>query len=101
MQKLEFVYTFIIDVLPFEDDDIQSNIVEFLSDNNYKGVCYRKDDRVRVITIGLTRREVEQMKSEFNGYRLKELHDYEVLIDCLDPFIGFYGILKNKEDEEL
>ena len=89
----EFYYTFVIDALPF--DDLEDSIVQYFKDNDYQGYCYRKDDRIRVITIGMTRREVDEMKFSFKGYHVKQLHDLDIINDCLNPFLRFYGIKKD------
>lgn len=86
----DFYYTFVIDSLPF--DDLEDEVVQYLKDNNYKGFCYKKDERVRVVTIGMTRREVDEMKFAFKGYHVKQLQDLDIINDCLNPFIRFYGI---------
>lgn len=94
----DFYYTFVIDCLPF--DDLEDEIVEYLKEFNCKGICYKKYDRIRVVTIGMTRREVDKMKYKFRGYHVKKLHDLDIIRDCLDPFLRFYGIYEKDYRKE-
>lgn len=93
-QIYDFYYTFVIDDIPFSD--LADEIVDYFKENDYQGLCYKKDDRMRVITIGMTRREVEEMKYKFKGYHVKQLVDLDVINDCLNPFLRFYGIRKEE-----
>lgn len=94
----DFYYTFVIDCLSF--DDLDDEIVEYLNEFNFKGFCYRKDERIRVVTIGMTRREVDKMKYKFRGYHVKQLHDLDIISDCLNPFLRFYGIYEKDYRKE-
>lgn len=90
----EFAYTFKIECLPF--DDLEDTICDYLYDNGFKGFCWRThDDYVRVVTIGMTRKKVDEMKTLFKGFHTKQLSDIDILIDCLNPYYRFYGILEN------
>lgn len=92
----DFYYTFKIESLPF--DDLEDEIIDYFSFHGYCGFCYKNDNCIlRVVTIGMTRRKVDEMKNHFNGYHVKQIYDVDILIDCLNPNYRFYGILKNKE----
>lgn len=82
--KYDFVFTFIVPVLPFSDTE--EDVYREMKKNSVKGFLFESSKGMRVITYGSTRRKVERMMWDLNGRHLRTLDDFT--FSLLSEYIG-------------